>query len=43
MKTTKLNRKTIFIYKNIKAKNNFTTVPTDMGHSVVTTSWLNAI
>ena len=41
--TTKLAKKTVFLYKNIKGQNNFSTVPTEMGQSVVTTSWINAI
>ncbi|WP_262897901.1 MULTISPECIES: hypothetical protein [unclassified Pedobacter] len=43
MKTTKLTKKIVFIYKNIAARNNFSTNPTDMGQSVVTTSWLVVI
>jgi hypothetical protein len=41
--TAKLAKKTVFVYKNIKGQNNFATNPTDMGQSVVTTSWINAI
>ncbi|MBE5322302.1 hypothetical protein IM793_24345 [Pedobacter sp. MR2016-19] len=40
---TKLAKKTVFVYRNIKGQNNFSTVPTEMGQSVVTTSWINAI
>ncbi|MCX2494037.1 hypothetical protein OQX63_11180 [Pedobacter sp. PF22-3] len=35
--SAKLAKKTVFVYKNIKAKNNFTTVPTgDQSHTVMT-------
>jgi len=35
--TTKIAKKTVFVYKNIKAKNNFATNPTtDMGHTQAT-------
>jgi len=35
--SAKLTKKTVFVYKNIKAKNNFTTVPTgDQSHTVMT-------
>ncbi|SDG25051.1 hypothetical protein SAMN05421827_104274 [Pedobacter terrae] len=35
--TAKLTKKTVFVYKNIKAKNNFSTVPTgDQSHTVMT-------
>jgi len=34
--TTKIAKKTVFVYKNGKAKNNFITNPTDMGHTQAT-------
>ena len=35
--TPKITKKAVFVYKNIKAKNNYATNPTgDMSHSVVT-------
>ena len=34
---TKLAKKTVFVYKNVKAKNNFSTNPTgDQSHTVMT-------
>jgi len=40
--TTKLAKKTIFVYKNIKDQNNFTTHPTgDQSQTVVTNgTWI---
>jgi hypothetical protein len=39
--TTKLAKKTVFVYKNIKAQNNYSTTPTgDQSHTVVMTSWI---
>ncbi|MDQ0969500.1 hypothetical protein QFZ20_004903 [Flavobacterium sp. W4I14] len=39
--TTKLAKKTIFVYKNIKAQNNYSTTPTgDQSHTIVMTSWI---
>jgi hypothetical protein len=39
--TTKLAKKTVFVYKNIKAQNNYSTTPTgDMSHTIVMTSWI---
>ncbi|MCX2573268.1 hypothetical protein [Pedobacter sandarakinus] len=33
----KISKKTVFVYKNVKAQNNFSTNPTgDMSHSVMT-------
>jgi len=33
----KLAKKTVFVYKNVKSKNNFSTVPTgDQSHTVMT-------
>ncbi|GGH16422.1 MULTISPECIES: hypothetical protein [Pedobacter] len=42
--TTKLAKKTAFIYKNIKAQNNYSTSPTgDMSHSVMTSFIVDVI
>ncbi|WP_406824175.1 hypothetical protein [Pedobacter sp. KACC 23697] len=39
--TTKLAKKTVFVYKNIKAQNNYSTTPTgDQSHTIVMTSWI---
>ncbi|WP_157258030.1 hypothetical protein [Pedobacter ginsenosidimutans] len=40
--TTKLAKKTVFVYKNIKAENNFSTHPTgDQSQTVVTNAtWI---
>lgn len=39
--TPKLAKKTVFVYKNVKAQNNFSTNPTgDMSHTVVMTSYI---
>jgi len=35
--SAKLSKKTVFVYKNIKAQNNYTTSPTgDQSHSAMT-------
>lgn len=39
--TTKLAKKTVFVYKNIKDQNNYQTVPTDQSHTVTTVSTWN--
>ncbi|SDC52400.1 hypothetical protein SAMN04488024_102275 [Pedobacter soli] len=43
--SAKLAKKTVFVYKNIKAKNSlFETTPTgDQSHTVVMTSWIDVI
>jgi hypothetical protein len=43
--SAKLSKKTVFVYKNIKAKNSlFETTPTgDQSHTVVMTSWIDVI
>jgi hypothetical protein len=39
--TTKLAKKTVFVYKNIKGQNNYSTTPTgDQSHTIVMTSWI---
>jgi hypothetical protein len=32
----KIAKKTVFVYKNVKAKTNFVTNPTEMGHTQAT-------
>ncbi|WP_316846340.1 hypothetical protein [Pedobacter psychrodurus] len=42
--TTKLVKKTVFVYKNIKDQNNFSTVPTgDQGQTIVMTGTVSNI
>ncbi len=42
--TTKLAKKTVFVYKNIKDQNNFSTNPTDQSHTIATQgTWIIAI
>jgi len=43
--TTKLAKKTVFVYKNIKDQNKFSTNPTvDQSHTVATVStWIYAV
>jgi len=42
--TLKIAKKTVFVYKNVKAQNNFATNPTgDQSHSIATVSWIAAI
>jgi hypothetical protein len=37
----KITKKTVFVYKNIKAKNNYVTNPTgDMSHATVMSSYI---
>ena len=39
--TPKIAKKTVFVYKNVKAQNNFTTNATgDMTHTIVMTSYI---
>ncbi|WP_156166706.1 hypothetical protein [Pedobacter sp. BMA] len=41
--TSKLAKKTVFVFKNVKNQNNFSTNPTgDQSHTVMT-SWIVAI
>jgi len=41
--TTKLVKKTVFVYKNIKDQNNFSTVPTDQGQTIITNATVSNI
>jgi hypothetical protein len=42
--SAKLSKKTVFIYKSIKAQNSYETTPTgDQSHTVVMTSWIDSI
>jgi hypothetical protein len=42
--SAKLSKKTVFVYKSIKAQNNYETTPTgDQSHTVVMTSWIDSI
>lgn len=39
--TPKLAKKTVFVYKNVKTKNNYATNPTgDMSHATVMSSYI---
>ncbi|SDC52530.1 hypothetical protein SAMN04488024_102278 [Pedobacter soli] len=42
--SAKLSKKTVFVYKNVRAQSNFQTTPTgDQSHTIVMTSWIDVI